>query len=187
MPYCSSQKARIAALYKGFLVSELIAGKGQNAEPAVSVIAIQFFQARIVGRETAARRDIDETYRVALANIPGLTPLEKKGQTVSNYAYFPILVTPDYPMSRDGIYQKLRDNNIMTRRYFYPLIPDFPMYRQLSSAKPENLPVATELAQQILCLPIYPGLASADIERIVSILSSASRQDTYSGPYVAAE
>jgi dTDP-4-amino-4,6-dideoxygalactose transaminase len=88
----------------------------------------------------------------------------------SNYSYFPILVGPDYPLSRDGLYDKLKQNGIHTRRYFFPLISNMSMYRHLPSASPDNLPVAGRIADQVLCLPIYPGLAKADIARIVSII-----------------
>ena len=67
---------------------------------------------------------------------------------MANYAYFPILVQPDYPLSRDALYQKLKEHGIYARRYFYPLISDFPMYRGMPSAQRGNLPVATAAAQQ---------------------------------------
>ena len=73
-------------------------------------------------------------------------------------------------MSRDALYAKLKENNILGRRYFYPLISNFPVYRGLESAKPENLPVATKLAEQVLCLPIYADLADEDVTRIIEII-----------------
>jgi dTDP-4-amino-4,6-dideoxygalactose transaminase len=93
------------------------------------------------------------------------------GETVANYAYFPILIQPEYPLSRDALYQKFRDEDIFVRRYFFPLISDFPMYRGLPSAAHDNLPVARKLSEQILCLPIYPGLSDGDVDRILSLLS----------------
>ncbi len=94
---------------------------------------------------------------------------------MANYGYFPILVDGDYPLSRDGLYQALKDQNIHPRRYFYPLISDFPMYRGLPSAHRENLPVATAAAQKILCLPIYPGLDAETIGEIVRLIAVARR------------
>ena len=76
----------------------------------------------------------------------------------------------DYPLSRDALYQKLKDHNIFARRYFYPLITDFPMYRGMPSASPANLPVATAAAQQVICLPIYPTLTPQDQQRITDII-----------------
>jgi dTDP-4-amino-4,6-dideoxygalactose transaminase len=89
---------------------------------------------------------------------------------LGNYAYFPVLVQPDYPLTRDALYQKFRDHDIFVRRYFYPLISDFPMYRGMPSAAHGNLPVARKLAQQVLCLPIYPDLSHGDVDRIVDLM-----------------
>ncbi|HCS65796.1 MAG TPA: aminotransferase, partial [Cellvibrio sp.] len=87
-----------------------------------------------------------------------------------NYSYFPVLVDTDYPLSRDALYQKLKVNNMYARRYFYPLISDFPMYRGMPSAHRENLPVATAAAQKVLCLPIYPALTEQDQQRVIDIV-----------------
>jgi len=87
-----------------------------------------------------------------------------------NFSYFPILVEPEYPLSRDALYQKLKDNGIHPRRYFYPLVSEFPMYRGLSSAKPENLPVAQSISRSIICLPIYPDLHDDQIDLIISVM-----------------
>jgi dTDP-4-amino-4,6-dideoxygalactose transaminase len=84
-------------------------------------------------------------------------------------------VQPDYPLSRDALYQRFRDQNIYVRRYFYPLISDFPMYRGLPSAAHHNLPVARQVAQQVLCLPIYPGLTHDQLDRVIDLLAGASR------------
>ena len=89
---------------------------------------------------------------------------------VANYSYFPILVQSDYPLGRDALYQKLKDNGIYARRYFYPLISDFPMYRGLPSAAQSNLPVARKAATEVICLPIYPDLDIAEQNIIISLI-----------------
>jgi dTDP-4-amino-4,6-dideoxygalactose transaminase len=111
-----------------------------------------------------------------LAEIKGLRCLTGVGEVVANYAYFPILVEADFPLSRDALFQKFRDQNIYVRRYFYPLISDFSMYRGLPSAAPANLPVARRMAEQVLCLPIYPDLQDVELETVLTVL-----QDVYSG------
>lgn len=73
----------------------------------------------------------------------------------------------NYPLSRDELYQKLKDQGINGRRYFYPLISDFPMYRGLPSSSPSNLPVASSAAQKVLCLPIYPALSDDEQNRVI--------------------
>jgi dTDP-4-amino-4,6-dideoxygalactose transaminase len=87
-------------------------------------------------------------------------------EKIANYAYFPIFVEDDYPISRDELYLKLKADGIHPRRYFYPLISDFPMYRGLPSARRDNLPVAREAARKILCLPIYPTLEPSQVDVI---------------------
>ena len=87
------------------------------------------------------------------------------------YSYFPVFIDEAvYGMSRDALYEKLKENNIHGRRYFYPLISDFPAYRGLPSAGKDNLPVATKLAEQVICLPIYPGLENENIETICRLI-----------------
>ena len=98
--------------------------------------------------------------------------LRDADEKVANYSYFPILVGEDYPISRDDLYQKFKDNGIHPRRYFYPLISNFPMYRGLPSSHRENLPVATASAQQVLCLPIYPDLEMSVVDNITRFIAA---------------
>ena len=104
--------------------------------------------------------------------MKGIHCLKDSGEKVANYAYFPILVQNDYPINRDELNQRLKNIGINPRRYFYPLISDFPMYRGLPSAHRENLPVATASAQQILCLPIYPDLDLSVVSEIASFIAA---------------
>lgn len=80
------------------------------------------------------------------------------------------VVQPDYPLSRDALYQKLKDEGINGRRYFYPLISDFPMYRGLPSAQRDNLPIATAAAEKVLCLPNYPDLPAEAQQRVINTI-----------------
>ncbi len=108
-----------------------------------------------------------------LENQPDFSTFTLPADTQYNYAYFPILVEKEYPLTRDGLNDKLRRHGIFPRRYFYPLISDFPMYRGLPSAAHINLPVAHKIADSVLCLPIYPALEDGDISRITSIIEGA--------------
>ena len=124
-----------------------------------------------VDQAIAKRKHVAELYRAVLKDIPGIRFLNDIEGVRHNYSYFPIFITEnEYGMSRDSIYEKLKDNNILGRRYFYPLISNFPVYRGLESASPENLPIATKLADQVLCLPIYADLSDTDIERILKVV-----------------
>ncbi len=90
-----------------------------------------------------------------------------------NYAYFPIYIDATvYGMSRDALYDKLKSAGIMGRRYFYPLITEFSPYKAYTSAVKENLPIANAIADTVICLPIYKGLTTEDVERIVSVIKN---------------
>jgi dTDP-4-amino-4,6-dideoxygalactose transaminase len=81
-------------------------------------------------------------------------------------------VGPEYPLSRDELHGRLREHGIVARRYFYPLIAEFPMYRGLPSAAIDNLPVAAGLSRSVLCLPIYPDLDLATVDRISELIAT---------------
>ena len=145
-----------------------INGKMSEVNAAFGLLQLNYIDAAIEKRKV-----IDVAYREMLSEVDGIRCLEGAGDTVSNFSYFPILVEDRYPISRDDLYQNLKDEGVMARRYFYPLISEFPMYRNSASAKIENLHVAFAAAKKILCLPIYPGLDNGSIERIVNIISKA--------------
>lgn len=118
----------------------------------------------------AARDRVASRYWEALSQVEGLRCLCPPGQEGHNSYAFPIFVGQDYPMTRDDLYQRLRENDLFARRYFYPLISDLPMYRHLPSAAPETLPVARRAADQVLCLPLYPDLDPIDQERVIGVI-----------------
>lgn len=157
----------------GFVDETTVVAPGINGKMSEINAAFGMLQLQYVGDVLAKRKAIDARYRAALKNIKGLRCLEDAGQTVANHSYFPIMIDANYPISRDALYQKLKEQNIFSRRYFYPLITDFSMYRGMPSAHRENLPMATTAANQVLCLPIYPALTSADQERVINLLQEA--------------
>lgn len=153
-------KTRIDHL-KNFGIADetTVIAPGINAKLNEVQAAFGLLQLRHVDGLIAARGRIDARYREALADVPGLTLFAPPApDRQSNYGYFPVLVEDAYPVSRDELYTRLRAHGVFARRYFYPLISAFPMYRGLASARPENLPVANSIARRILCLPIYPTL-----------------------------
>jgi dTDP-4-amino-4,6-dideoxygalactose transaminase len=154
----------------GFADEVTVVAPGINGKMSEFGAALGLLQLEGVDRAFAKRRAIDERYRTALADVPGIQCLPPAGEMLGNYAYFPVLVQPDYPLTRDALYQKFREKDIFVRRYFYPLISDFPMYRGMPSAAHGNLPVARKMAQQVLCLPIYPDLAHGEVDRIVDLM-----------------
>lgn len=118
----------------------------------------------------AARAAIAAAYRAGLADVPGIACPTPSALATDNHGYFPIRVGVDHPGGRDGLYRRLREAGILARRYFHPLISDFPMYRDAPGAQPDNLPVARRVAAEILCLPIFPDMTAADRDRVIEVV-----------------
>ena len=151
----------------GFVDEVTVVAPGINGKMSEINAAFGLLQLKYVSSAINRRKEIDETYRAGLKQVKGITCLNSDAEVVNNYSYFPILVEPDYPLSRDALYEKLKTNNINARRYFYPLISNFPMYRGLPTASASNLPVASGAAQKVLCLPIYPALNDDELKLVI--------------------
>ncbi len=167
---CSDMQAkrRIDQLKNFGIVDEAtIDQAGLNGKMSEVQAAFGLLQLEHIADALARRRAIDRRYRDLLAGICGIRLTALPAATEPNCAYFPILVEPDFACSRDELWQWLQQRNIFARRYFFPLLSELPMYSALVSAAPENLPNATLLARQVLCLPIHPGLSDQDVERVV--------------------
>jgi len=156
----------------GFVDEVTVVAPGINAKMNEVSAAFGLLQIEHIDEALNRRKQVDAAYRRLLANVRGIKCVQDAEELVSNHSYFPILVNAEYALDRDGLYQKLKDHNIHPRRYFYPLISDFPMYRGLPSAQRENLPVAHDAANRVLCLPIYPNLSEENIERIVNLIKA---------------
>lgn len=165
-------KVRIDQLKNfGHVGETTVVAPGINGKMSEVNAAFGLLQLKHIDQALSKRQVIDATYRNAIANIKGIRCLQGAQDTTSNYAYFPILVGDDYPLSRDELNEKLKANGIYPRRYFYPLISEYPMYRGLPSASPENLKVASDATKRILCLPIYPDLEMASVHKIIELLA----------------
>lgn len=118
-----------------------------------------------------ARHRVAIHYREALRPVQGIRFFDDMPGVRHNYSYFPIFVdAEEYGMTRDELFFKLREHNIMSRRYFYPLISTFSTYRGLPSATPENLPNATRIANEVICLPMHHELSEEDVDRVLEIV-----------------
>jgi len=149
-----------------------VVAPGINGKMSEFNAALGLLQLQYVDRAIEQRRALDLLYREKLAHIAGIECLQRSPAAETNHSYFPILVKPEHRCSRDEVFHKLKAKDINPRRYFYPLVSDFPMYRGLPSAHRDNLPVATAAANQVLCLPIYPDLDPTVIDRVVSIIAN---------------
>ena len=118
-----------------------------------------------------ARHQVAIKYRAALRAVKGIRFFDDMPGVKHNYSYFPIFVNAnEYGMTRDELYFKMRDNGVLGRRYFYPLISTFSTYRGLPSAAPENLPNATRVANEVICLPMHHQLSDDDIDRVLQLI-----------------
>ncbi len=117
------------------------------------------------------RHQVAIKYREALKDVEGIEYWDDLPGVKHNYSYFPIFVhSKSYGMTRDDLYFKMKEQGILGRRYFYPLISNFSTYRSLPSAAAANLPVATEMAREVICLPMHHSLTDNDIERILNCI-----------------
>lgn len=140
-----------------------INGKMDEVRAAFGLLNLKQIDAAIEARHNVAMR-----YREAIDKIEGLSYLVEQSDIRYNYGYFPIFVDETrYGISRDALYEKLKANNIFGRRYFYPLISTFEPYKDFPSAALENLPIATKMAEQVLCLPMHHALSEEDVKRII--------------------
>jgi dTDP-4-amino-4,6-dideoxygalactose transaminase len=156
----------------GFVNETTVVAPGINGKMSEINAAFGMLQLRHVKGAIAQRKLIDQTYRECLKPICGIECLGDSGETVANYSYFPILVNPDFPVSRDKLYDHLKTLGINCRRYFYPLISDFPMYRSAESAQRAKLPAAATASDRVICLPIYPNLPLETVRKIAELIGS---------------
>ncbi|MCQ2129140.1 MAG: DegT/DnrJ/EryC1/StrS family aminotransferase [Bacteroidaceae bacterium] len=163
----------------GFAGETEVVGPGINSKMDEIRSAYGILNLRQVDSAIAMRRKVARQYVEALKGIEGLTTFpyieesfgNEEQQTTLNYSYFPIFVDEkQYGMSRDELYFKMKDNDVLGRRYFYPLISTFATYRTLPSANPQNLPNAHRLADTVICLPIHHALSEAEVNRIISLI-----------------
>ncbi len=155
----------------GFKDEVTVVEPGINAKMNEVQAAYGILQLKHVDSYILRRKEIVALYNQLLSGIQGITLMSVDDEVEHTYPYYPIFVnTKDYGISRDNLYEKLKTYNILGRRYFYPLISDFPTYRGLASAAKDNLPIANKVANEVLCLPIYPNLAFEDIERICNLI-----------------
>ncbi|NHQ94269.1 DegT/DnrJ/EryC1/StrS family aminotransferase [Janthinobacterium lividum] len=160
----------------GFVDEVTVVAAGINGKMSEINAAFGLLQLKGIDGARQKRKAIDAHYRQQLAGIGGITCVQQGDAEAANNAYFPILVGPGYPLSRDALFQLLRDQEIYARRYFYPLISDFPMYRGMPSAAHANLPVARLASSQVICLPIYPDLEMATVDAIIAMIAAPALQ-----------
>ena len=143
---------------------------GLNGKMSELNAAIGLLQLKYVDEAISQRRAIDARYRSALADVEGIECVGQAGQARANYAYFPVLVSEHRAIGRDALYDRLRGRRIITRRYFHPVIPDFPAFARFVDNTHTPLSHSRRAAGSVLCLPIFPGLSAEALSEIVEVI-----------------
>ncbi len=157
----------------GFVDETTVVAPGINGKMSEVNAAFGLLQLKHVSEAISARKRLDHRYREALRGVTGIRIPPPSPAQEGNFSYFPVLVEPEYGESRDALYARMRDSAVYARRYFFPLISEFPMYRGLPSSSKGNLPVAHDVASKIICLPIYPALTDHEQDRVISAIRRA--------------
>lgn len=155
----------------GFAGETEIVAPGINSKMDEMRAAYGLLNLKQVDVAIEARHQVAIRYRNALRNVSGISFFDDMPGVKHNYSYFPIFINADeYGIARDELYFKMREQNVMGRRYFYPLISTFTTYRGLPSAAPENLPEAHKMADSVICLPMHHALSEKDVERVLNCI-----------------
>ena len=167
-----STKKRIDYLKNfGFAGETEIVAPGINSKMDEMRAAYGLLNLKQVDVAIEARHQVAIRYRNALRNVSGISFFDDMPGVKHNYSYFPIFINADeYGIARDELYFKMKERNVMGRRYFYPLISTFTTYRGLPSAAPENLPEAHRMADSVICLPMHHALSEKDVERVLNCI-----------------
>lgn len=153
----------------GFAGETTIVGPGINSKVDEMRSAYGLLNLRQVNAAIAARQQVAIKYREALRDVEGVTFFDDMPGVKHNYSYFPCFIDAKaFGMTRDELYFKMKDANVLGRRYFYPLISEFSTYRGLESADPKNLSNAHKMADSVICLPMHHELSDNDIERTLA-------------------
>lgn len=155
----------------GFASETEVVAPGINSKMDEMRSAYGLLNLRQVDKAIEARQRVANQYREALVEVKGIRFFDDIPGIRNNYSYFPIFInTEEYGMTRDELYFKMKEHNVLGRRYFYPLISTFSTYRGLPSATKENLPIATQMADEVICLPMHHELSKEDLDRILDIV-----------------
>lgn len=156
----------------GFAGETEVVAPGINSKMDEMRAAYGLLNLKQVDEAIEARHQVAIKYREALRDVEGITFFDDMPGVKHNYSYFPIFVDAEkYGMTRDELYFKMKEQNVLGRRYFYPLISTFSTYRGLDSAKLENLPNAHKMADEVICLPMHHALSEDDVNRIIELIA----------------
>lgn len=172
----AEMKQRIDRLKNfGFVGEAEVLEAGTNGKMNEVQAAYGLLQLKSVDEQIARRLEHAGQYRKALKGMPGLRLLEPPDNVRSNGSYFPVFVDPEqFGSTRDEVHEALKKQNIFARRYFYPLISEFLMYQDCRGASPENLPNATKISREAICLPLFANMTETDVHRVAKAIQNTA-------------
>lgn len=142
-----------------------INGKMNELQAAIGLLNLNLYK-----QEQDKRRKLKSKYKEELSGIKGIKIPQMPEYSTDSYQYFPIIIEQEYALSRNGLYEELREQNILTRKYFYPLCSNYEPYKNLESSNISNLQVANEIKEKILCLPFYGDLKQESFDKIIKTI-----------------
>ncbi|MCB0401984.1 MAG: DegT/DnrJ/EryC1/StrS family aminotransferase [Flavobacteriales bacterium] len=175
--HSAEMKTKIDNLKNFGITDELtVVDSGINAKMNEVQAAYGLLNLKYIDENIRLRKEAHDYYASQLKDVPGLNLLDISSIENYNYGYFPVFVGENYPVNRDQLYDILMKAGIYSRRYFYPLISDFPIYASIPSANRSNLPHAVKLTESVLCLPLYAKLDRSTIDRIVDVVKNPEKR-----------
>jgi dTDP-4-amino-4,6-dideoxygalactose transaminase len=166
----------------GFAGETTVVAAGINGKMSEFNAALGLVQLKHMQEVVERRAHLSRLYRQILSHLPGIKLLEVSPDVTHNYSYFPVFIGPEFPLTRNEVYESLKHLGIYGRRYFYPLISEFPMYRGLSSAQSDRLPIAHQASQRVICLPLYPALSDEEVCQIAEHIVEMACRDARAIP-----
>ena len=159
----------------GFVDEVTVVESGINGKMSEINAAFGLLQLKYTKEVFFDRKRVATLYNQCFEGVDGIAIPKNNLSDASNHSYYPILLKPNFGVSRDALYERLKSDGVFSRRYFYPLISEFPMYKNYPSSASSNLPVATKIANEVLCLPIYPDLSDDNVLSIAEIIKSLAK------------
>ena len=167
--HSAEMKQRIDQLKNFGIVNETtIIDASLNGKLSEVHAALGLLQLKTIDETLEARKKVDQIYRKLLQDVQGIKCISRLNMEKDNYSYFPIVISEDYPLTRDQLFEKFKVQNVFARKYFYPIMTDLEIYQKYSAEPPQ----AQLLSQQVLCLPMYPELTIEQIQLIVNVIKS---------------
>ena len=146
---------------------EVLENFGTNAKMNEFQAAMGICNLRHINKQLSLRKQAFKRYQHNLLSVKGITLICEQENVLRNYSYFPILIEKEYGKTRDEVIDKLKENGIIARKYFYPLVCE---NKEFNKDLLVNTPIAKDFSRKVICLPLYAGLTNNEIDYIANIL-----------------